>query len=113
MRKTLRILAGVVAFLLLAAIGAFFYLRRSLPQVEGEIVLAGIDAPVEILRQATSTNAEMMMLEGEIGCVAVGAHADLLVVDGDPLKDIGLLAADGKNLRVIVRGGEAVKNELD
>jgi imidazolonepropionase-like amidohydrolase len=68
--------------------------------------------PLEILRQATSTNAEMMMLEGEIGCVAVGAHADLIVVDGDPLADIGLLAADGKNLRVIVRGGEVVKNEL-
>ncbi len=68
--------------------------------------------PVEILRQATSMNAEMMLLEGEIGCVAPGAFADLIVVDGDPLEDIGLLAADGKNLRAIVRGGEVVKNEL-
>jgi hypothetical protein len=34
------------------------------------------------------------------------------VVDGDPLKDIALLAADGKNLRAIVRGGEVVKDEL-
>jgi hypothetical protein len=41
-----------------------------------------------------------------------GAHADLLVVDGDPLKDILLLAADGKNLRMIVRAGEIVKDEL-
>ena len=39
-----------------------------------------------------------------------GAFADLLVVDGDPLKDIGLLAVDGKNLRTIVRGGEVVKH---
>jgi imidazolonepropionase-like amidohydrolase len=69
--------------------------------------------PIEILRQATSVNAEMMMLEGQVGCIAPGAHADLIVVDGDPLADIGLLAADGRHLRAIVRGGEVVKNELD
>jgi imidazolonepropionase-like amidohydrolase len=68
--------------------------------------------PLEILRQATSVNAEMMMLEGQIGCVAEGAFADLLVVDGDPLRDVSLLAADGKHLRAIMRGGELVKCEL-
>ena len=68
--------------------------------------------PVEILRQATSMNAEAMMLKGEIGCVAVGACADLLVVDGDPLKDIELLAANGAALRVVMRNGELVRNEL-
>jgi imidazolonepropionase-like amidohydrolase len=68
--------------------------------------------PLEILRQATSLNAELMQMEGEIGCIAPGAHADLLVADGDPLADAGVLAADGRNLRVIVRGGEIVKHEL-
>jgi len=68
--------------------------------------------PLELLRQATSVNAELMMHQGKLGCVAPGAHADLLVVDGDPLKDISLLAANGKNLRMIVRGGEIVKDEL-
>lgn len=48
-------------------------------------------------------------LEGEIGCVKPGAHAELIVVDGDPLKDIALLAQDGKRLSAIVRGGEVVK----
>jgi imidazolonepropionase-like amidohydrolase len=65
--------------------------------------------PLELLRQATSVNAEMMLMEGKIGCVAPGACADLIVVDGDPLKDIGLLVADGKKLTTIVRGGEVVK----
>jgi len=65
--------------------------------------------PLELLRQATSVNAEMMMMEGKLGCVAAGAYADLIVVDGDPLKDIGLLAADGRKLTTIVRGGEVVK----
>ena len=68
--------------------------------------------PLELLRQATSINAEMMMMEGRIGCVAPEAYADLIVVDGDPLKDIGLLAADGRKLTTIVRGGEVVKNSL-
>ena len=68
--------------------------------------------PVEILRQATSVNAELMLMEGKLGCVAPGAYADLLVVDGDPLKDIGLMAADGKKLVAIVRAGEVVKNAL-
>jgi imidazolonepropionase-like amidohydrolase len=69
-------------------------------------------SPIEILRQATSVGAEMMMLQGQIGCISPGAHADLLVVEGDPLKDISLLAADGRNLRTIVRGGSVIKNEL-
>ena len=68
--------------------------------------------PLEILRQATSINAALMMQEGKLGCVAAGAHADLLVVDGDPLRDIELLAASGRNLRLIMRAGELVRNEL-
>jgi len=68
--------------------------------------------PLEILRQATSIGAELMMLEGKIGCVAPGAFADLIVVDGDPLADIGLLAAGGRHLPLIVRGGEVVRNAL-
>jgi imidazolonepropionase-like amidohydrolase len=52
------------------------------------------------------------MQEGKLGCIAPGAHADLLVVDGDPLKDIELLAANGRNLRVIMRAGELIRNEL-
>jgi imidazolonepropionase-like amidohydrolase len=68
--------------------------------------------PIEILRQATSVSADLMMMAGKLGCVAPGAFADLIVVDGDPTKDISLLAASGEHLRTIVRGGEVVKNEL-
>lgn len=73
---------------------------------------AQVFTPLELLRQATSTAAEMMRMEGEIGCIAPGAHADLLVVDGDPMRDISLLAADGRALRMVVRGGAVVKDEL-
>ena len=69
-------------------------------------------SPLEILRQSTSINASLLMQEGKLGCIAPGAHADLLVVDGDPLKDINLLAASGKHLRLIMRAGELIRNEL-
>jgi imidazolonepropionase-like amidohydrolase len=69
-------------------------------------------SPLELLRQATSMAARMMQLDGRIGCVRPGAWADLLVVDGDPLQDIGLLEACGERLSVICRAGELVKNEL-
>ncbi len=68
--------------------------------------------PLELLQQATSNAAEMMMMEGLLGCIKPGAFADLLLVDGDPLADIGLLAADGRNLAVIVRAGELIRCEV-
>jgi len=64
------------------------------------------------LRQATSVGAELMMMEGKIGCIKPGAYADIIVVDGDPLKNIGLLTEDGRRLPVIVRAGDIVKDAL-
>jgi imidazolonepropionase-like amidohydrolase len=69
--------------------------------------------PIEILRQATSMGAEILQMKGKLGCVAPDAFADLIVVDGDPTKDIGLLAQDGRALSMIMRNGELVKNKLD
>jgi len=68
---------------------------------------------LEILQQATSIGAEVLQMEGKLGCVAADAYADLIVVDGDPLQDIGLLARNGDALPLIMRGGEIVKNMLN
>jgi imidazolonepropionase-like amidohydrolase len=75
--------------------------------------------PAEVLTLATSTNADLLALSGPrnpypgvLGRVEVGAIADLLLVDGDPLADIGLLADPDRNLRVIVKDGAIVKNSL-
>jgi imidazolonepropionase-like amidohydrolase len=66
-----------------------------------------VQTPVEVLRSATSTAADLLNLTGEIGTLAVGAHADLLVVDGDPLADVGVLA-EPKHFRHVVQGGNVV-----
>ena len=68
--------------------------------------------PVEILRQATSIGAAILMQEGRLGCIKSGAYADVIVVEGDPLADISLLAEDGAKLSLIMRNGELIKNLL-
>lgn len=66
---------------------------------------ANIFSAVEILRQVTSMNAEIIGMKGQLGVVKPGALADLLLVDGDPLADIGVLAADGRNVAAIMKDG--------
>ena len=71
-----------------------------------------LDSPQEIVRSATVVNAELLMEKGTLGTIAEGAYADLLVVDGDPLSDLRVLLDPQKNLKLIMKGGTLVKNEL-
>jgi len=63
----------------------------------------------DILHSATAVNAEILQMEGKLGVVKPGAYADLLVVDGNPLENIGLLAANGRHLSYIMANGRFVK----
>ncbi len=67
---------------------------------------------VDILRQATSINAELLNRSGELGVVAPGALADLIVVDGDPIADIGLLSGQGEAVLLVMKGGAVYKDLL-
>ena len=73
-------------------------------------IRAEVLSPAEILRSATLVNAEILGKSGELGVVAPGARADLLVVDGNPLDDLSLLEDQGKHLDLIMKGGELVTN---
>ncbi len=66
----------------------------------------------EVLHSATAVGAELLGRPGELGVVAPGALADLLVVDGNPLEDLGRLEAQGAHLSVILQGGRFHKNRL-
>jgi imidazolonepropionase-like amidohydrolase len=73
--------------------------------------------PAEVLRMATSDNAELLALSGKrspypgkLGVVEEGALADLLLVDGDPLKDLQLIADPARNFVVIMKDGKVYKN---
>lgn len=77
-------------------------------------------SPLEILKQATSENARLFSLsgrinpytEGKLGVIEVGAYADLLIYEGNPLKDIEVVAHPEKNLKLIMKDGKVYKNEL-
>ena len=64
-------------------------------------------------RSATTIGARLCQMEGKIGVIAEGAHADLVVVDGNPLEDITRLMSDGAHLPLIMRGGQVFKNTLN
>jgi len=73
----------------------------------------------EVLRMATSTNAELLALSGprnpypgKLGVVKEGALADLLLVNGDPLENIKLIEDPDKNFSVIMKDGKIYKNAI-
>jgi imidazolonepropionase-like amidohydrolase len=75
---------------------------------------------VDILRQATSLNAELLKLsglrhpytEGALGVIEEGAYADIILVDGNPLDDIELMVDPATNFRLIMKDGVIHKNTL-
>jgi imidazolonepropionase-like amidohydrolase len=94
---------------------------RALAQRQGAILASLVRwyTPAETLTMATSTNAELLTLSGlrnpypgKLGVVEQGALADLLLVDGNPLENIDLVADPGKNFVVIMKDGKIYKNSL-
>ena len=63
--------------------------------------------PVEAIACATRNNALAMRMEGELGLVAEGCRADVLVVDGNPADDVTVLQ-DRTNLRAVISRGAEV-----
>jgi imidazolonepropionase-like amidohydrolase len=68
--------------------------------------------PIEIIRQATIVGAEILRQEGKLGIVEPGAFADLIVVDGNPLKKLELFLDQGAHLPAIMKAGKFHKNAL-
>ncbi|MEA1787112.1 amidohydrolase family protein [Arenibacter sp. GZD96] len=75
--------------------------------------------PFEILKMVTKDNAELLQLAGKrspyqgvLGVIEEGALADILLVDGNPLQDINLIADPEKNFVLIIKDGVIFKNTL-
>jgi imidazolonepropionase-like amidohydrolase len=75
--------------------------------------------PAEALGMATRTNAQLLAMSGKrspypgkLGVVEEGALADLLLVDGNPIADIKLVADPAKNFLIIMKDGKIYKNTL-
>ena len=81
---------------------------------------AKLFSSAEVMKQATSIGAELIEMSGErnrykeapLGVIKEGAYADLVLVDGNPLKDVTILSKPDKNLKLIMKDGEIYKNTL-
>ena len=76
------------------------------------LIRAEVQTPIEIIRAATLIGAEIVRQVGKLGCIKAGAYADLLVIDGNPMADLGVLQEQGKYLAAIMKGGRFHKNRL-
>jgi imidazolonepropionase-like amidohydrolase len=94
---------------------------QALAQKQGAILASLVRwySPAEALVMATGTNAELLALSGKrspypgkLGVVEEGALADLLLVDGNPIANINLVADPDKNFVVIMKDGKIYKNIL-
>ena len=94
---------------------------HALAQQQGAILASLVRwySPAQALAMATGTNAELLALSGKrnpypgkLGVVEEGALADLVLVDGDPIANINLIADPDKNFVVIMKDGKVYKNIL-
>ena len=69
------------------------------------VIRQEVVSPIEIIRSATTIGAEVLRMPGKLGTLQPGAFADVIVVDGDPLKNLALLGDQGKHLSLIMKAG--------
>src|SRR5215467_5304997 len=103
------------------AFGTDIVFSPALAQRQGAL-LVGLTrwyTPAETLVMATGTNAQLLMMSGKrnpypgtLGVVQEGALADLLLVDGNPIEDIRLIADPARNFVLIMKDGKIYKNTL-
>ena len=75
-------------------------------------IRAEVLSPLEVVRSATAGNAELFDRAGLLGCVAEGALADLIVVEGNPLESLAMFSGQGEGIPVIMKAGVVQKNAL-
>jgi imidazolonepropionase-like amidohydrolase len=78
------------------------------PAVEFPLMVKYGMTPIQAIRAATTTAAELLGMQKDIGSVSAGKFADIVAVKGDPLKDIGLL----EKVDFVMKGGEIVKSPI-
>lgn len=65
----------------------------------------------EVIASATSVAAKLLGRENELGTIRPGALADLIVVDGDPIRDLSLLTGQGRHMPIIMQSGRFTKRQ--
>lgn len=102
--------------------GTDFLFEPELNEEQNEYILKLKEwfTPYEILKMITYDNAQLLALSGnrspyigKIGVIETGALADLILIDGNPLKNIDLIAETDEKFLVIIKDGIIYKNKLE
>ena len=103
------------------AFGTDILFSSVLGRAQGAMIVNLLEwfTPAEALQMVTATNGELLQLTGErnpypgqLGVVAEGAYADLLLIDGNPLEDLSIIADAENRMLVIMKDGVIYKNIL-
>lgn len=81
-------------------------------QLEELTLRAEVQPLPDVIRSATTTAARLLGMSGDIGVVAPGAYADLIVLDGDPLTDISVLTEPERHLKLVMKSGTVYYDTL-
>ena len=75
-------------------------------------LLAKVLTPAEIIDSATRIGARLCKLDGEVGVIAPGARADMIVIDGDPFADVTILGKPDAHLTAVIKSGRVARGSL-
>jgi imidazolonepropionase-like amidohydrolase len=78
---------------------------ESIAQEFSQMVRLGM-SPMDAIKSATSRPAEMLGMQGQIGAITAGALADIVAVDGDPVRDVKIL----ENVQFVMKSGKVFKS---
>jgi len=76
-------------------------------------IRAEILGPREVVASATVIGAEVLGMEEKLGRIVPGSSADLLVVDGNPLRDVTCLLGQGEHIPLVMKAGKIQFDSLD
>ena len=65
------------------------------------------------MKSAISINAEIIQMKGKLGVIKENAFADLLIIKGDPLKDLSIFIESEKNIMLLIKDGEIINSTLN
>jgi len=78
-----------------------------------ELKLRGeVNSPLQVLRSATSINAELLQCSGQLGCIKPGALADIIVLSFDPMRDLMPFEQAEKSIALVMKNGDIIRNDL-
>jgi imidazolonepropionase-like amidohydrolase len=79
--------------------------------VELELLVENGMTPMQAIVASTSDAARLLEMDAEIGTIETGKHADLIVIDGDPLKEIAILDRQ-EQIQLVMKSGQIYRNTL-